>query len=152
MLCLRLDYPTGDEEVEVLLQTTRGVIAPVEAVMDYEDILRFQGTVNRIAVSRRSAEYAARLVRSTRPDGDCVPEWVSRVVDWGAGPRAGQSLLRAAKALAAMDGRPAISSEDIRDVAPAVLRHRVSCNYRSKTEGMDENGLVMRLLGEVSSR
>ena len=150
MLCLNLAYPGDDDEVEILLQTTRGVIPQVDAAMGFEDILRFQGTVNRIAVSRSAAILASRIVRMTRPGEEGVPEGVERIVDWGAGPRAGQSLLRAAKALAAMDGRPAISVDDVREVCLPVLRHRISCNYRARAEGMDQDALVKRVLEEVA--
>ncbi len=150
MLCLRLGYPGDADEVDILLRTTRGVVAQVDAAMGFQDILRFQGTVNRIAVSRAAAVYAAGIARVSRPGERGAPEWVERIVDWGAGPRAGQSLLRAAKALAAMDGRPAISTEDVREVCLPVLRHRISCNYRARAEGMDEDKVVARLVEEVS--
>ena len=150
MLCLRLGYPGDEDEVEILLRTTRGVIPRVDATMDFQDILRFQGTVNRIAVSRATAVSAAQIARVTRPGERGVLEWIERIVDWGAGPRAGQSLLRAAKALAAMDGRPAISIDDVHEVCLPVLRHRISCNYRARAEGMDEDAVVRRVIEEVS--
>jgi MoxR-like ATPase len=150
MLCLRLAYPGDVDEVAILLRTTRGAIPQVDAAMDFQDILRFQGTVNRIAVSRAAAVFAAGIARTSRPGEGGVPEWVERIVDWGAGPRAGQSLLRTAKALAAMDARPAISIDDVREVCLPVLRHRISCNYRARAEGMDEDVVVQRLVEEVS--
>ncbi|MHC4251523.1 MAG: AAA family ATPase, partial [Planctomycetota bacterium] len=149
MLCLRLTYPGDADEVDILLQTTRGITPQVDAAMSFEDILRYQEMVNRIAVSRSAAVHASRIVRMTRPDEPDAPEWVERIVDWGAGPRAGQSLLRVAKALAAMDGRPAISVDDVLDVCLPVLRHRISCNYRARAEGMDQDAVVSRVLEEV---
>jgi len=149
MLCLRLSYPEDEDEVDILLRTTRGVTASVDAAIELEDLLRFQGTVNGIAVSRAAAVFASGIVRMTRPREKGVAEWVDRIVDWGAGPRAGQSLLRGAKALAAMDGRPAVSIDDVREVCLPVLRHRLSCNYRARAEGMDEDAVVRRLLEEA---
>ncbi len=149
MLCLRLAYPSKADEVDILLRTTRGVIPQVDAAMGFQDILRFQGTVNRIAVSRSAAVRSADIVRVTRPGERGAPEWVERIIDWGAGPRAGQSLLRAAKALAAMDGRPAISIDDVYEVCLPVLRHRISCNYRARAEGMNEDKVVQRVLEEA---
>jgi MoxR-like ATPase len=149
MLCLNLDYPEDDDEVEILLETTRGIVPDVECAMGFEDILRFHRVVNRIAATRTAAAYAAALARRTRPTRPDAPAWLRRVVDWGAGPRAGQSLLRTAKALAAMEGRPAISCDDVREAAPSVLRHRISCNYRARADGMDENEVVRRALEEV---
>ncbi|MHC4199638.1 MAG: AAA family ATPase [Planctomycetota bacterium] len=150
MLCLHLDYPDDSEEVEVLLNTTRGVTPEVSPVMGLEDILRFQGVVNGISVSGHAAVYAARLVRATRPGRKDSTDWVSEIVDWGAGPRAGQSLLMIAKALAAMDGRPAICVDDVKEVAVPVMRHRISCNYRARAQGVDEEGVVTRILKEVA--
>ena len=144
-----LTYPGDADEVDILLQTTRGTTPQVDAAMGFEDILRYQEMVNRIAVSRSAAVHASRIVRLTRPDEAGVPEWVTRIVDWGAGPRAGQALLRVAKALAAMDGRPAISVDDVLDVCLPVLRHRISCNYRARAEGMDQDAVVGRVMEEV---
>ena len=149
MLCTLLDYPERDEEIDILLRTAEGVAAKVEKVMGYEEILAHQKLVERIAVGRELAAYVADLVRATRPGQKPARAWVDELVDWGAGPRAGQSLLRTAKALAAMDGRPAISAADIRDMAGSVLRHRLSCNYRARTQGLDEDGIVARLVDEI---
>lgn len=149
MLCLNLSYPEYQDEVEILLETTRGNTVQLDEIMNFEDILRFQGTVNQIAVSRRAAIYATHIIRATRPEQANAPDWVKRVIDWGAGPRAGQALLRTAKALAAMEGRPAISVEDVRDVAPSVLRHRISCNFRARTEGLDEESIIIKILDSV---
>jgi MoxR-like ATPase len=149
MLCLRLEYPNDEEEVDILIRTTRGITPQVDAALNFEDILRFQGMVNRIAVSRSAAVLASRIARMTRPGGPDAPEWVGRIVDWGAGPRAGQALLRVAKALAAIDGRPAISVDDVLDVCLPVLRHRLACNYRARAEGMDPDAVVRRVMEEV---
>ncbi len=150
MLCVSLDYPSRDDEVDILIRTAEEAVPRVEQVIAYEEILVFQRVVERITITRDLASYAADLARATRPGRPEAPAWVSEMVDWGAGPRAGQSLLRVSKALAAMEGRPAICQDDIRDVAATVLRHRISCNYRARTQGMDEDRIIERLLEEVA--
>ena len=93
--------------------------------------------------------YIARLVRATRPSDGSSPKFVKELVDWGAGPRAGQYLIHGARALAAMDGRPAVSFEDVRRVAIPVLRHRLSPNFQAQAEGYASDDIVIRLLKEV---
>ena len=149
MLCLLLDYPGRDEEVDILLRTTHGALADVSAVLGYQEILEFQALVDRIGVSRPIAAYAADVVRATRPKSKDAFDFVRELVDWGAGPRAGQSLVRAAKAVAAMDGRPAISHDDIREVAAPVLRHRLSCNYRARAQSKTADDLIAEVLARV---
>ncbi len=150
MLCIYLDYPQRPDEVEILLRTTDNVIPEVEAVLNANAILDNQRTVDEITVSRETAEFAVDLVRRTRPDanGDGASS-VSNVIEWGAGPRAGQSLLRIAKALAAMDGRPTISRQDILEMAVPVLRHRICCNYKARAEGLDEAGVIGKIIEEA---
>ncbi|MCJ8331706.1 MAG: AAA family ATPase [Lentisphaeria bacterium] len=152
MLCLILDYPDRKDEVEILVNTTQGSIAKVQQVVNYNDILNYQRIVDAITVSREIAEYAADLSRATRPGENATHAWVNEFIDWGAGPRAGQALIRTAKALAAMDGRPAISHQDVKDIALSVLRHRISCNYRARTEKLNEDKVILRLIDEVKSQ
>jgi len=149
MLCLYLDYPSRGEEVDILLQTTLGKTPEVPEILSYKDILQFQEITNQIVVSRELATYCADLVRATRPAEPRAPEWLTKIVEWGAGPRAGQSLIRIAKALAVMDGRPAISSKDIREALEPVMRHRISCNFRARAEGLDEAAIIRRIAEEV---
>lgn len=149
MMCLVLDYPERDQEVDIAIRTTQGKEPEVDQVLTPEMILRFQMVVDRIAVSKEAAEYAVDLVRSTRTGEKGVPDYVSDLVDFGAGPRAVQSLLKAAKAYAAMDGRPAVAKADIRDLALPVLRHRIRCNYRARAEKMDEDRVIQRLVKEM---
>jgi MoxR-like ATPase len=149
MLCLYLEYPERDQEVDILLQTTGGKGGAIPEVHSFKDILEFQEIVNGIAVSRELAAYSADLVRATRPGDPRAAEWIERIVEWGAGPRAGQSVIRIAKAMAAMDGRPAISSDDIRAALLPAMRHRISCNFRSRAEGLDERAIIERVLEEV---
>ncbi len=151
MLCVILDYPDRDDEIDILLRTTHGAVSDIDQVMSYKEILRYQTIVDNVSVGREVAEYAADLVRATRPDPASPYAWIGERIDWGAGPRAGQSLIRVAKALAAMDGRPAIAVSDVKEVALPVLRHRICCNYRARTEGMNEDAIITRLLSEVQT-
>ncbi len=149
MLCLYLDYPLRNEEVAILLQTTRGRSDEVPEVISYKEILQFQAITSEVAVSRELATYCADLARATRPTEPGAPEWLTKVVEWGAGPRAGQSLIWMAKAMAAMAGRPAMASDDIREALQPVLRHRLSCNFRARAEGLDEISIIRRIAEEV---
>ncbi len=149
MLCVWLDYPDRDEEVDILIRTTQGTSTQITQVVSYKEILTFQKVVEQVSVGRELAVYAADLVRATRPGQKGAKKWVDELVDWGAGPRAGQALLRGAKALAAMEGRPAISRDDIKEMVLPVLRHRIACNYRARTQGMNEESLVERLSHEI---
>jgi MoxR-like ATPase len=93
--------------------------------------------------------YVARLVRATRPADATAPKFVKDMVDWGAGPRAGQYLIAGGKAVAAMDGRPSVSLDDIRRVAIPVLRHRISTNFQAQAEGLSTEDIINRLVQEV---
>ena len=149
MMCLVLDYPDRDDEIDILVRTTQGRNPTVNAVLSYQEILRFQKIVDTISVPIETAHYSADIVRATRPERDGSLAWTGEMLDWGAGPRAGQSLIRAAKALAAMDGRPAISYGDIKEIAIPVLRHRILCNYRAKAQGVTEDSVINRILEEI---
>ena len=94
-------------------------------------------------------KYAARLVRATRPKDESAPEFIRELVDWGAGPRAGQFLINGGKALAAMDGRFSVALEDIRKIAIPVLRHRISTNFQAQAEGMGTDDVIQRLLKTI---
>jgi MoxR-like ATPase len=99
-----------------------------------------------VAVSEYIIKYVARLVRATRPKDESAPDFVRELVDWGAGPRAGQFLINGGKALAAMDGRFSVALEDVRKIAIPVLRHRISTNFQAQAEGMATDDVVRRLL------
>jgi MoxR-like ATPase len=95
-------------------------------------------------------KYVARLVRATRPKDVTAPEFVRELVDWGAGPRAGQFLINGGKALAAMDGRFSVAVSDVRKIAVPVLRHRISTNFQAQAEGMSTDDVIRRLLAEIA--
>ena len=149
MFNIKVDYPSADEEEAILSATTRNEKPEIRKVLSGRAILNLQKLVGSVAVSEYIIKYVSRLVRSTRPKCDAAPEFVRELVDWGAGPRAGQFLIHGGKALAAMDGRFSVAIDDIRKVAIPVLRHRVSTNFQAQAEGMTTEDVIHRLLDEI---
>lgn len=149
MFNVKVDYPTLDEEERILEATTTGEKVEVRKVLSARSILYLQKQISQIVASPRIISYVARLVRATRPADGGTPEFVKKLVDWGAGPRAGQYLIAGAKAAAAMDGRPNVTTDDVRKVAIPVLRHRVSTNFQAQAEGMASEDIVQKLIEEI---
>jgi MoxR-like ATPase len=148
MLNVVIDYPSAAEERAILAQTTSGDEPRVSAVATGEDIERARMLVREIPAAENVIDYAARLVRASRPQ-DAEHDFVRQFVRWGAGPRAGQSLLLAGKARAVLNGRPAVSLDDIRAVAAPVLRHRLLVNFQAEADGVEAESIVARLLDAV---
>ena len=144
-----VDYPSLREEELILTETTSGQRPTVSKMLNDRQMLNMQKLIAAVPVSNYVVQYAARLVRATRPNDPNAPEFVRKMVDWGAGPRAGQYLILGAKSFAAMDGRYSVSIEDIQRVAIPVLRHRIGLNFASQAEGVDAVALVNRLLDAV---
>ena len=149
MFNIKVGYPSVDEEERILAATTRNEKVEVRKVLSAKAIVNAQKLVNAVAVSEFIVKYAARLVRATRPQDEAAPDFVRELVDWGAGPRAGQFLINGGKALAAMDGRFSVAVDDIKKIAIPVLRHRISTNFQAQAEGMTNDDLIRRLLDEV---
>ena len=149
MFNVKVDYPSLDEEEQILTSTTKGERSEVRKVLSAKSILYLQKQVNGIEATPLTINYVARLVRATRPSDSTAPDFVKDLIDWGAGPRAGQYLIAGAKAIAAMDGRPSVALEDIRRVAIPVLRHRISPNFQAQAEGMTSESIIDRLLESV---
>jgi len=149
MFNVLVDYPNLEEEEQILLATTRGERPEVRKVLSAKSIQYLQKQINQIEIAPFIITYVARLVRATRPKDSGSPKFVRELIDWGAGPRAGQYLIHGARAMAAMDGRPTISFDDVRRVAIPVLRHRISPNFQAQAEGFDTDGIIKRLLEEV---
>jgi len=146
-----VDYPGEEEEYEIVRATTSAPPAVVERVVTAEELLEMQSLVRRVPVAPFVAKYALRLARMTRPKEPGVPDFVSQYVTWGAGPRASQYLVLAAKARAVLQGRPCAATEDVRAVAAPVLRHRVLLNYNAEADGVTPDVLVQKLLAKVPS-
>ena len=150
MFNIKVDYPSLDEEEKILQTTTSGVKSEVRKVLSAKAIQYLQKQINQIEVSPMVISYATRLVRATRPVDGTAPKFIKELIDWGAGPRAGQYLIYGARAIAAMDGRPAVGFDDIRRVAIPVLRHRIAANFQAQAEGYDTDSIVTRLVEEVA--
>ncbi|MFO0939058.1 MAG: MoxR family ATPase [Gemmataceae bacterium] len=156
MFNIRVNYPGEDEETQIIEATTSATSAKVERVIGAEEILTLQKLVLKIPAANYLVKYATRLVRATRPKalpGETVaadvPDFVKKYVSWGAGPRAGQSLVMAAKARALLHGRTYLSGEDLRAVAAPVLRHRVITNYNAEADGVTADEIVRKLLATI---
>ncbi len=149
MFNIKVDYPSADEEERILAVTTRSEKVEVQKVMSGKRILSLQKLVGSVAVSPYIVQYVAKLVRSTRPADESAPKYVKELVDWGAGPRAGQFLIQGGKALAAMDGRFSVAIQDVQKIAIPVLRHRISTNFQAQAEGMSTEDVIERLVRET---
>ncbi len=149
MFNVKVDYPSAAEEEQILAVTTRSEKVEVHKVLSGKAILNLQKLVGSVAVTQYVVQYVARLVRATRPKDPTAPEFVRELVDWGAGPRAGQFLIQGGKALAAMDARHSVAIEDVQRIAIPVLRHRVSTNFQAQAEGMSNDDVIERLVREV---
>lgn len=146
MLNLWLDYPSFEEEVDVVRSTTSARVADVKQVMSGEELLRFQAFVRNVPVADNVIEYAVRLASRTRPQRDGSPDFVNNYLSYGAGPRASQYLILGAKALAALDGRLTPLIDDVRRIAVPVLRHRIVPNFNADADGVSAVDVVQRLL------
>jgi MoxR-like ATPase len=147
---LRIDvvYPTEDEEVMMVSKTTQAGLGDAEPVMDLKSLLRLQQLVRDIAIGEHLLRYATRLVRATRPQETTVAA-VKKHVGWGAGPRAGQALVLAAKARALMAGRLAVTREDIAAMLLPVLAHRVLRNFEAEADGVAMADILQAIRAEI---
>jgi len=146
MFALKLDYPSFDEEVEVVKNTTITKEVNLTPVLDKSQILAYQDLVKKVPVADNVIEYAVRLVGKTRPASVEAPELVKQYLDWGAGPRASQNLILAAKANALINGKFSPDIEDVQAVAKGILRHRILLNYKGEAEGITVESIIEDLL------
>jgi MoxR-like ATPase len=146
---IRIGYPPLGDEVAILRATTGRADADIRPVLDAEGVLALQGYVRDVPVSDAVLEFAARLVRATRPGDPGAPEDVTRWVRWGAGPRAGQALILGSKAKALLSGRLHVTPDDLVAIAHPVLRHRVLVTFQAEAEGVDADDIVSRVLERV---
>ncbi len=149
MFEIGVDYPTRDDEVEIVKATTSAYRASLTKVLDGPRILRLQELVRRVPAADSVVGYAVALARASRPTSPGAPPFVKEWLSWGAGPRASQFLILGGKARAILDGRYAVAVEDVRALAPSVLRHRLVLNYRAESEGVRSLDVVARLLDAV---
>ncbi len=146
MFNLKVDYPSFSEEVEIVKNTTSNINNSVSEVLSSSEILKIQNLIRQIPVADNVVEYAVKLVAKTRPDNDFAPEDVKKYLSWGAGPRASQFLVLAAKCHAAINGKYSPDIEDVKAISYPVLRHRIVRNYKAEAEGMSVEKLIHSLL------
>lgn len=146
MFQVDVGYPTEDEEAEIVRQHTSDFRAELSRVLSPERIIALQDLVLRVPVADHVIKYAVALARATRPDSAGAPDFVKQHVSWGAGPRASQYLILAGKSRAILDGRFAVSTDDVRALARPTLQHRLILNYRAEAEGITPGHIVDQLL------
>jgi MoxR-like ATPase len=146
MFNLILDYPSFDEEMDVVKRTTVGKLVDVKEVLDAENILFFQQLLRKIPVADNVLEYAVKLVSKTRPNTNEAHEWANTYLNWGAGPRASQYLIIGAKTHAAISGKYSPDIEDVKAVALPVLRHRIVRNYKAEAERVSVDDIINKFL------
>ena len=146
MFAVKLDYPTFEEEVQVVKQTTTDVNVNVNPLFTAQEIIDYQQLIRRIPVADNVIEYAVSLVNKTRPKTAMATDFVNNYLDWGAGPRASQNLILGAKTNAAFNGKFSPDIEDVKAVATGILRHRIIKNYKAEAEGISEEDIIKKLL------
>jgi MoxR-like ATPase len=149
MFNVKVEYPSEQEELEIVQRTTGGDSAAVGTVLSAEEILAIQDAVRRIPVADAVVGYAVKLARATRVNEPDAPDFVKSWVRWGAGPRAAQYLILGAKSRALVAGRGYVSTDDVKAVAHPVLRHRVLTNFQAEAEGITTDKVIDRLLESI---
>lgn len=146
MFNLILDYPDYASEVAIVRNTTSGITTSLNSVLNAEKILQYQKLVRKVPVPDNVIEYAVKLVHKTRKDGADAHEWTKKYLDWGAGPRASQNLIIAAKCTAILRGKYSPDIEDVQAIALPVLRHRIVRNFKAEAEGITTDDIIKKLL------
>ncbi|WP_298472465.1 MoxR family ATPase [uncultured Maribacter sp.] len=145
MFAIELKYPSIAEEIEVVKNTTSDNIVKVNALFNAEEIVAVQHLIRRIPVPDNVVEYAVKLASNTRPNIEGASDYVRQYLDWGAGPRASQNLVLAAKAHAAISGKFSPDIEDVKAVSLGILRHRIIKNYKAEAESISEEDIIKQL-------
>ena len=146
MFNVLLDYPNYDEEVQIVKQTTSGISTNLNTIMNSEDIIKYQDLIRRIPVADNVLEYVVNLVTKTRPNNGQDENNMTQYIEWGAGPRASQFMLLAAKCHAAINGKYSPDIEDVKAVAKPILRHRLVKNYKAEAEGISVDNIIENLM------
>jgi MoxR-like ATPase len=149
MFNIFVDYPSLDEEKKILSSTSKDEAVDLTKVLSAKAIVNLQKLIRSVPVGEYVIDYITRLVRATRPRDPSSPDFVKKLVDYGAGPRAGQFLVRAGQAFAAMDGRFSVAVDDVKKAAIPVLRHRLSANFQAQAEGKRSEDIIKQLLAVV---
>ncbi len=149
MFRILIDYPKYEDELRIAETTTSGEAVKLQPILDRADILRMQQVVMKVLVGKSISAYAVQLVRATRPKSDEAPDFVKKYLTWGAGTRACQAMLLAAKSHALLDGRVHVSGDDIRAVARPVLRHRLVTSFSAESDGITTDHIVEKLFDVI---
>jgi MoxR-like ATPase len=149
MYMVTVQYPTAEEELKIVEQTTSARTTELSAVLGGEDILKFQDVVRRVEISEKTLRYALEFARRSRPKSPDAPDFVRKWVGWGAGPRAGQYLVLAAKVRAALAGRGVVERSDLLEVVHPVLRHRILVNFGAEAEGVTSDTVIDQLVDTI---
>ena len=150
MFNLKIDYPTNDEEIAIVRQTTKPVSDSLSPIMTKSEINSYQDLVRKVPVADNVVKYAVKLVSATRPNSDNTPNFINESISWGAGPRASQFLILGSKAKAVLEGRPTPNIDDINSLAIPILRHRVLTNFNAETQGLKVEDLISQLLEKLN--
>jgi MoxR-like ATPase len=145
-----VDYPSRDQESEIVDRTTSTFSTAVDAVVSGAEILQFQRTVRRVPLPQHVKDWVLDTVRAIRPQGESSKPWAKELVEWGPGPRASQQLVLAAKARALLQGRPHVTIDDVQQLAHPVLRHRIVPTFAAEADGITVDDLITRLVKEQS--
>jgi MoxR-like ATPase len=149
MFCLNIDYPSQEEEIQIIESTTARLDYTITPVMSADEILAAQRAVRNIPVSRHVVEYATQLARSSRPGSDNASSFIRDYVTWGAGPRAAQYLILGVKAMAVLSGKLNISCNDIKSIAAPVMRHRIFTNFNADADSVSVEDVIKHLVQTV---
>ncbi len=146
MFSINLEYPSFEEEIEVVKNTTTEIITKAESIVSIKEVLSIQQLIRKVPVTDNVIEYAVSLVGKTRPKSSKATDLVKKYVDWGAGPRASQNLILGAKAIAAVKGKYSPDIEDVKAVAVPILSHRIVKNYKAEAENISIVDIIESLL------
>ncbi|MCA8970264.1 MAG: MoxR family ATPase, partial [Planctomycetes bacterium] len=149
MFMIKVDYPTFDEEREILRRTTEDTSVDLSPCIDAKDIADLQAIVRKVPVADQVLDYIMRLTRATRLTGNEAPGFIKELLSWGAGPRASQYLVLAAKAKAVLSGRFHVAADDVKAVVHPVLRHRIITNFSAEAEGITPDHVIDRLVETI---
>jgi MoxR-like ATPase len=147
-----VDYPAREEEELIVKTTTTLAAHELKQILSANDIIGFQRLVRRVPVSDHLVHYAVQLVRATRPNENNAPDFIKKWVNWGAGPRASQYLILAAKTRSILDGRPTPGPDDVRFAAYPVMRHRIVTSFNAEADGVDSIEIIRRVLDTVKEK
>ena len=150
MFNLNIDYPSKDEEISIVRQTTKSQTDTLLPIMTKSEIIDYQSLVRRVPIADNVVEYAVKLVSATRPNSDVAPQFIKESISWGAGPRASQFLILGSKAKAVLNGRPTPNIEDVNSLALPILRHRVLPNFFAETEGLKIEDIISQLIEKLN--